>query len=643
MAISIVKTPQLIQPIYNPIYLTVNSTNTNELAHNFIFDLYVNGNFVNRDNLIKIPNTRTAEYNPARMLESYVSYDKSASYTGVSASTNCIVQYEIRLGEEYIDVWNFNDNANAKSVNPSYSAGTLFTSFTDTHTFNIGDSIYIQQNAGYSYGGYNGVFNIIQVPNNKSIIISNPHISTPVNGGMVRYADSHKSVFFGTNILANPNMIYSLSGYTSYGPDGCNVRAGLNTSNRLSLVVPDASCGTGLQTITNTATTFSAGTTYTITTIVDIVNNPSNEAQTVRVKLGTTFGNYHVGTGTFIDTLTYTGGTFGVEMNLLDADTGGFGSHSISIRSINVEPIVIFSAFAYNSVFQYEQIPSYNYLDYIPTSGSSTDPLFLTHAPKEQKIKENERASIGFFNAGFIDPLGYSNVTAIILTTYQLSGGTTQFAYPYSISGFLNNNTNDLINEFGIGPWNLNNAANGYILNFPSGIPYSGLVIDSSRDYKYDIQLYNGVGNLCSEIKTYVLDTECTKYPDVRFMFLNQLGQFDYFTSTLVNRRTVNTSKTTYQRTLASNYQVGDRGTSIIAVEAQEVFVANCNWIDEETYYWLMELYYSTEVYILNEDGSLIPIIIDNASIPIKTRVNDQLFNLTINYTKANKINTQRG
>lgn len=494
MAISFIQKPSLILPTYNPIYVKVSSTKTAEDGYNFRFDLYKDGSYITTNRLLARPGTDEAIYTPARVLESYLSYDLSQNTINTSASTNCIDQYTVVCGEEYVLPWEFYDNEYVFSG--IYSGYTKFyTTGATANPYVSGDTVYVIQDAGYTTSLYNGTFTVLSA-NSTSIIVNVKHtISTPANGGVIYYSDRRK-------------------------------------------------------------TTFTAATATT-------------------------------------------------------------------------------SGYSFNAVIQYEEIPSWNYLQYIPLSGS-TDAKFLTNQPSQVKIRDNEKASISYFNYGQLS--GSSAINSILLTTYQKSGGTRQSLIVSSADADLStkNTTNGLINHFGVGPWNLNQIPNGEIFGDVQPL------IDGDRDTKYEVQLYNYAALPTSEIKTYIIDNECSKYEGVRFMFLNSLGAFDYYTATLVSRENVSISRTTYQKVLDYNYQVGDRGKTILDLDVQQSYIATSNWIDEETLAWLGELFWSTEVYVINSDGSLTPVVVDNSNYEPKKRVNDGLFNQQFTYTKAIKKNTQR-
>lgn len=492
MAISILEVPQLVQPVYNPMWIKASSNKTAEESFYFTFDLFVNNVYVTTNRLLPRPGTNQVIYSPSSILEAYLSYDKSHNYINTSASTESIISYKVIIGEEYVTPWPFYNNAYVASG--IYSGYTSFYSTGATaNPYVSGDTVYVVQTSGYTSSIYNGTFTVLSA-NSTTIIVDMLHtINTPINGGNIYYSDRRK-----TN---------------------------------------------------------------------------------------------------------YTGSTF--------------------------------TGYSFNSVIQYEEIPTWDYMTYIPLSGS-TSAKFLTNQPSEVKIRENERASIGYFNWGLFS--GDSAVNGILITTYQKSGGTTPNLIVSSANAYsgTNTTTNGLINEFGVGTWNLN--------QIPNSAFYFGSqpVIDFNRDYKYDVQLYNFAALPASEIKTYILDDECTKYTPIRFMFLNSLGQFDYYTATLVSRETVSITRTSYQKVLDYNYSVGDRGKTIMALDAQQSYLATSNWINEETLAWLEEFFLSTEVYIINSDGSLMPVIVDNSSFEPKKRVNDGLLNQVFNYTKAIMKNTAR-
>ncbi len=103
MAITLLTTPQTIQPVYNPLYYRVTSTNVTQDNFNFVFDIYTGTTattLVNRVRLLPRPDS-SCIFSPARILENYLSFDLIPNITGGTVNTNCLKHYYVYFGEEY--------------------------------------------------------------------------------------------------------------------------------------------------------------------------------------------------------------------------------------------------------------------------------------------------------------------------------------------------------------------------------------------------------------------------------------------------------------------------------------------------------------------------------------------------------------
>lgn len=487
MAISIITSPDLYQPVYNPIYTEVSSTLTSEESFSFLFDTYVNGVFVVRDRLLPRPGTTRAIFSPARILESYVSYDLTHNIVGQTPSVNCIDKYDIKLGEEYIKYWNFLDTQYDSFSASSY---TLLTGTSSaTHSFVTGDYIIVENTL---YGSYNAVHKIVNVPNNYNVVINKNFTVTATNSGRATWSDKRKSEFF-------------------------------------------------------TATQ---------------------------------------------------------------------------------------SGYAFNGVIQYEEVPVWDYMTYSMSGNTASTGIgtFLTKQPTV-KTTLTDRGSIGYLNIGATAPS----------TTYFLDVSGTDInnnpisSLSFTLSYFGTSVTNQKIIELPAYPWNLNQMSQanyGMDVITASSSNYTLSLWASDPVYEYRL----------SEIKTFELDTCGTRFNPVRFMFLNSLGQFDYFNATLLSRTSVSISRDTYTKTLAHNYTQGDRGKTVINVNAQEKTTITTDWISEATAHWLTtDFVTSEEIYTIdNTTGKITPIILEVGDWEDKKKVNDKLLNYTISYSKAVAINTKR-
>jgi hypothetical protein len=134
-----------------------------------------------------------------------------------------------------------------------------------------------------------------------------------------------------------------------------------------------------------------------------------------------------------------------------------------------------------------------------------------------------------------------------------------------------------------------------------AGIPFisptGSNVVDS-----YEVFIKNNNSPLTaavSEVKKYKIDTRCSNYENQRIVFLNRLGGWDYFNFTLDAKKSITISRTEYEKILDWNYNIGDRGKTILAQKAETRMTINSNWITEKDSIWLEELLTSPEVFLM--------------------------------------------
>jgi hypothetical protein len=134
------------------------------------------------------------------------------------------------------------------------------------------------------------------------------------------------------------------------------------------------------------------------------------------------------------------------------------------------------------------------------------------------------------------------------------------------------------------------------------GIPFVNSNTGGSVVDHYDIHVRNsqfGFPTTVSEFRKYKIDRNCTNYERQRIVFLNRLGGYDYFNFTLDTKRTLAITRTEYEKMLDWNYNIGDRGKTILAQKAEIKMTMNSNWITENDAIWLEELLTSPEVFLL--------------------------------------------
>jgi hypothetical protein len=287
---------------------------------------------------------------------------------------------------------------------------------------------------------------------------------------------------------------------------------------------------------------------------------------------------------------------------------------------------------AFNGTRQYqEQDKDYGiYILETPTS------KFLTTYPNEYKpiLRDSTGGEYETISMIMRGPTG----SRASINIYDVNGATAGgFSY------VVTNTQRYRRADFGIGTMNIFDS---------SGFDFTDPNIST-----YTLQIVSATGSPLSEVKKYRIVDECTQYEKSRIAFLNRLGGFEYFTFTRDNKKTVNVKRNEYSKVLPWNWEYGkpekkaDRGSTVFAVEAEETFTLNSNWISESEAAWLEELMTSPEVYLLeyingysyNDTRGAVrtPIVITNTTYDVKTALRDRIFNITINYKLANPINLQ--
>jgi len=226
-------------------------------------------------------------------------------------------------------------------------------------------------------------------------------------------------------------------------------------------------------------------------------------------------------------------------------------------------------------------------------------------------------------------------------TNYGVSGvyvGTAGGTQPTKLvySGSLGNGSFTLSSSI---------SSSQQIQQYPIAPNQTGFPLSALSEY-YTIQPYNGSTALGTPIR---FEQACIqKYPNVRIKWKNRFGQFDWFNFYMVNRKSFQTEKKTYQPQLGSwegstlSYQNYDSGILNYVVDSKQSIQVNSFWIPEDYNEILKQLLVSDEIYwVYDEAQALVrPLTIATQNITFKTGVNDHLiqYQFDFNYGQAYKL-----
>lgn len=177
-------------PVYNPLVYIFDSSNKNSTGFRYVVDVYLAGtsNKIFEARVAPRPNDGYGYIDLSKPLSNYTTYDINLSNTTSMAITNSYVNYDVKIGEEYITEWSFIDST-FYSGNITKLTGVL------AHSFNVGDQIVIELATASYFPSLEGLKTVSSISGTNSIIVNVPFVSSPTNNGVVRYADNRKTIF----------------------------------------------------------------------------------------------------------------------------------------------------------------------------------------------------------------------------------------------------------------------------------------------------------------------------------------------------------------------------------------------------------------------------------------------------------------
>jgi len=280
--------------------------------------------------------------------------------------------------------------------------------------------------------------------------------------------------------------------------------------------------------------------------------------------------------------------------------------------------------YIYNSVFDFPDFIGYNQTDWL--IATSTQKKFLTNAPLSQSVRPGTNSWLYFMTDTNI-------VSKLVLRTYN-TGGTLLSSYN------LSNPDTDMTND-----------ANRF-LRVPVGPANAGSAFSTTIDGtigSYTLHLEDSSSNVISEIFTFKINTEITKYTWYRLHFLNKMGGFDSFDFRYVSRSKINITRSNYKKYTGTesggawSYASDERGYSQYDTLIQDTITVNSDWITDAEANWLEEMFTSPAVYLERSDRSLVAVNIDTNSFEIQKKQNDKIINIQLDFSYAYDRYRQRG
>ena len=134
----------------------------------------------------------------------------------------------------------------------------------------------------------------------------------------------------------------------------------------------------------------------------------------------------------------------------------------------------------------------------------------------------------------------------------------------------------------------------------------------------------------------YIVDDDC-RFDNVRLGWTNTCGGVDYFNFTKKSELSYNYDRKQYQKVVGQynaatfSFNTYDRGTTDRYVNTTKGLQINSDWISVGEFELLQTLCRSNDVFIINDDATLTPVLVDTQNFVIKDERYSKLYNVTLN------------
>jgi len=134
----------------------------------------------------------------------------------------------------------------------------------------------------------------------------------------------------------------------------------------------------------------------------------------------------------------------------------------------------------------------------------------------------------------------------------------------------------------------------------------------------------------------YLVPDDC-RFDNVRLGWSNTCGGVDYFNFTKKSELSYNYDRKQYQKVVGTynestfGFNTYDRGITDRYVNTTKGLQINSDWVSVGEFNLLQTLCRSNDVYIINDDGTTTPVLVDTQNFVIKDERYSKLYNVTLN------------
>jgi hypothetical protein len=180
------------------------------------------------------------------------------------------------------------------------------------------------------------------------------------------------------------------------------------------------------------------------------------------------------------------------------------------------------------------------------------------------------------------------------------------------------------------------NVIGSYYANIDS---WGGLDLTGAKYYTIQLgkEITFPIYSPSSRLYCFYLVADDCRFDNVRLGWTNTCGGTDYFNFTKKSELSFNYDRKQYQKVVGTynastfGFNTFDRGTTDRYVTTTKGLQINSDWVSVGEFELLQTLCRSNDVFIINDDATMTPVLVDTQNFVIKDERYSKLYNVTLN------------
>ena len=199
-------------------------------------------------------------------------------------------------------------------------------------------------------------------------------------------------------------------------------------------------------------------------------------------------------------------------------------------------------------------------------------------------------------------------------------------------------NTDSIIDTIPLSIANNNSIVN-IVAAFYQNVAATGIDLTGAKYYtiQFGKEIAFPVYTPASRLYCFYLVADDCRFDNVRLGWTNTCGGVDYFNFTKKSELSFNYDRKQYQKVVGTynastfGFNTYDRGTTDRYVTTTKGLQINSDWVSVGEFNLLQTLCRSNDVFIINDDGTQTPVLVDTQNFVIKDERYSKLYNVTLN------------